>query len=268
MGQGLKQLSPWLDGEKERSRDRARFDHFIPKWLAPQFDKGETICSVGCGSGLDVEMLRSMGFDAWGFDPTRSRLFEQRAAAVRPHLATAVAADRPFSGKKFDRIYSLEVIEHVGCKEAGTRVEPDFIRQRDEFIRDSLSLLKPGGSFILTSTNRLCLIDPGHAHRYFALGDWFYRLTGLGLSIPMHPRNFLWSIGDIRRSIARLGLTDRYEVRPLSIANYPRASARRSLMGAALRAYLRAVSLPGLRAGPLALILAVEIRERTKARPA
>jgi 2-polyprenyl-3-methyl-5-hydroxy-6-metoxy-1,4-benzoquinol methylase len=103
--------SAWVE------RDRQRLDYFIPNYLVKWLDSSWTICSVGCGSGYDVECLRRIGFDAFGFDPgARTAEFCRRGAAV-PFLRRGKAEELPWGKGRFDVVYALEVIEHVGCKD-------------------------------------------------------------------------------------------------------------------------------------------------------
>lgn len=258
-----KPLTPFDDPELERARDEARFKHFIPTWLVPHLSKDESVLSVGCGSGRDVEMLRALGYRAYGFDPGRTVFFKERPPEIQQYLSAGRPGDKPFGDQRFDKIYALEVIEHVGCFNGGTSVEEDFVSQRDEFMRDSLSLLKPGGSFLITSSNKLCPIDVGHSHRYHAVGRLANELLDIGLTWPFHPKNPLWSVGDVRRSLERIGVAEYCSVELLSVANYPRVSAKASLKGRIANIGLKAVSLPGILGGPLCPILAVEVKTRS-----
>jgi SAM-dependent methyltransferase len=255
-----KHLTPWEDIEAERRRDEARFRHFIPNWLAPRLHREHEILSIGCGSGRDVEMLREIGFHAHGFDPGRMEFFKDRSAEAQKYLTAGKPGEKPFGDKRFDYVYALEVIEHVGCYNGGTTIEDDFMEHRDEFIWDSISLLKPGGVFLITSTNRLCPIDLGHAHRYHVVGRIAHSLLGLGLTWPSHPKNPLWSVGDIRRSLTRLGILEHCTIERVPVANYPRTASSNSLKGRIAKKALELVSHPWLLAGPFCPIIAVEIR--------
>lgn len=244
---------------RDAPRDEARFHHFVPRYLAPLLPAGAEVCSVGCGSGLDVELLRNAGFAAYGFDPSRTQRFADRAEGVRDFLAIGTAQSRPFGARVFDCAYSLEVIEHVGCVAFGTVTQESTEADRLEFMEACLDLVRPGGFFLMTSSNRLCPIDPGHPHRYTSVGRWLFNATGLGLSVPWHKKNFLWSKRDFEDAIARTKYAGRCTVEAMQVANYPKVTASRGLKGAFARAYLSAVSAPWLRSSALCPILVVKL---------
>lgn len=251
----------WRNVEYERDRDRSRFNHFIPNYLAPLLKGAVETCSVGCGSGRDVEMLRALGFEAYGFDPGgRVMYFEDRAQDIRDFLRVGLAEDLPFGDKKFDVVYALEVIEHVGCVDFGTQVTDKTHAARLAFMTACLDMTKSGGSLILTSSNRLCPVDVGHRHRYTALGRWFSARTGLGLSVPWSRENFLWSAGNVREALAQTRYAGRCSVELLPMKNYARATSGKGLKAFLARAWLSTVDALSLGNTPLCPLLSVRIR--------
>lgn len=244
--------------EEREARGARRMRHFVPNYLEPLLSKQWDIVSIGCGSGIDVEMLRQDGFKAYGFDPSRDNHFSLRHADVRPYLRSGKAQDFPFGSQRFDFGYALEVIEHVGCRDFGTRLGPRWRDERREFVRSSLALLRSPGRLLLSSSNRLCPIDPGHQHRYSALGRLAARSKlPFGLSIPWHKDNFLYSFGQFAadvRSIAPSAI-----VRTATIANYPAITASRSLKGMVAATFLSVLDFEFLRKGPAAPLLVIVI---------
>ena len=246
--------SSWVE------RDRQRLDYFIPNYLVKWLDSSWTICSVGCGSGYDVECLRRIGFDAFGFDPgARTAEFCRRGAAV-PFLRRGKAEELPWGKGRFDVVYALEVIEHVGCKDFGCELLGDSDSIRVSFLEACLDMLKPGGKLLLTSSNRACPLDPGHRHLYSPVTRFAIEWLGIQAALPWHPQNFLLGQNDVRRLMSTSRYRGRATFRALSVAGYPRRCGRRDLIGRLLAAYLKVISILPLRTSALAPILACEVR--------
>jgi hypothetical protein len=257
--QSLPGLEAWL--ESDRPRDRARFEHFVPNYLASLLPRQGDVCSIGCGAGLDVELLRAAGFDAYGFDPSRNAGFRNRAPETQAALRVGTVADRPFAERRFAAAYCLEVIEHVGCIDFGTRVTETTAAERLAFVEGCLDLVQPGGFLLLTTSNKLCPIDPGHPHRYTGLGAWLFKATKLGLSVPWHRKNFLWSVNDLKRALDRSRHAGRWTLELLPVTKYPKVSGQPTMRGALARLYLGLVSAVSLlRGSPLNPILVARIR--------
>jgi 2-polyprenyl-6-hydroxyphenyl methylase / 3-demethylubiquinone-9 3-methyltransferase len=102
------------------------------------------ICDVGCGGGLVAEPLARMGASVTGIDAGKENIRVAKAHAkaqgldidYRAVTAEALAA----SGKKFDLVTALEIVEHVADVEI--------------FIAACARLVRPGGMLILSTLNR------------------------------------------------------------------------------------------------------------------
>lgn len=230
----------------------------LRRFLVPTIPKGARVLSIGCGMGSDVLALRDMGFDAWGVDPSRLS-FEALPPDTREYFRVSTIEDSPFDKERFDFAYALDVIEHVGCVNFGTVVTPDTASQRVKFISSCLDMLAPGGVLLLTTSNRLCPVDPGHWHRYHWLGKRFAHRRKLGLSIPWSRRNFLVSLGDVRGLVAQAGGRDKFEVESYPAALYPSLSERKDLVSKAITGFMKLLDLPLFIGSPLAPVLIVKI---------
>lgn len=239
--------------------ERYRIERMLRRFLAPAIPEGARVLSVGCGMGSDVLVLRDMGFDAWGVDPSRLHL-ESLPPGTREYFRIGTIEDSPFGKERFDFVYALDVIEHVGCVNFGTIVTPDTASQRVKFISACLDTLGPGGVLLLTTSNRLCPLDPGHWHRYHWLGKRFANRRKPGLSIPWSRNNFLVSLGDVRELVAQAGGREKFEVSSYPTALYPSLSERRDLVSMAITVCLKLLDLPPFIGSPLAPILIVKIR--------
>lgn len=241
------------------AKNAKRMRHFVPHYLEPRLTKSWDIVSIGCGSGIDVEMLRRDGFDAFGFDPSRDNQFPLRDEHTRRFLRPGSVEDFPFGEKRFDFAYALEVIEHVGCRSFGTYLLPGWRERRRVFLKACLAHLKSPGRLLLSTSNRLCPIDPGHTqHDYSAVGRLAcrYRLP-FGISIPWHSRNFLYSLGQLREDIKLIAPSA--VVRTESIADYPSIARDSRMIGRIARGVLSMIDLKPLRASPVSPLLVITI---------
>jgi 2-polyprenyl-6-hydroxyphenyl methylase / 3-demethylubiquinone-9 3-methyltransferase len=105
---------------------------------------GLHLLDVGCGGGLLAEPMARLGFTVTGIDAGVEAI-----AVAREHAHTggvsidyriATADSLAASGKQFDAVLALEVMEHLA--------------DRDAFWRSLASLVAPGGAAILSTLNR------------------------------------------------------------------------------------------------------------------
>jgi 2-polyprenyl-6-hydroxyphenyl methylase/3-demethylubiquinone-9 3-methyltransferase len=105
---------------------------------------GLRLLDVGCGGGLLAEPMARLGFTVTGIDAGAEAI-----AAAREHAHTggvsidyriATAESLAASGKQFDAVLALEVMEHLA--------------DRDAFWRSLGLLVAPGGAAILSTLNR------------------------------------------------------------------------------------------------------------------
>jgi SAM-dependent methyltransferase len=252
------ELSDWVI-----HRDRRRFDVFVPGYLVKRIRPGESVCSAGCGSGYDVELLCRLGVDAYGFDPgARTALWATRSPLVAGRLKVGFAQALPFGKERFDFVYALEVIEHVGCADGQWQLLPNSFDIRRGFLDSCLDMLKPGGRLFLSTSNRLCPIDIGHWHSYTWLTDFVVRKTRIPLTVPWHRQNFVLSWGDLARLLQATRYRDGCRVKRLPVAGYLAYSRVDSVLVKLLvDVFMNLVSLPLLRASPLNPLLVVEIQK-------
>jgi 2-polyprenyl-6-hydroxyphenyl methylase/3-demethylubiquinone-9 3-methyltransferase len=105
---------------------------------------GLSICDVGCGGGVLSEPLARLGASVTGLDPAEQNITVARAHAeqagvpveYRGETIEAVVA----SGRTFDAVLIMEVVEHVSDMPA--------------FVRTACAAVKPGGTLFAATLNR------------------------------------------------------------------------------------------------------------------
>lgn len=106
--------------------------------------EGLTIADIGCGGGLLCEPAARLGAQVTGLDPASDSIAAARAHASQQGLDIDYRAERAeelaATGKTFDVVIAMEVVEHV----------PDV----KAFIKVAASLVKPGGLMLLSTINR------------------------------------------------------------------------------------------------------------------
>jgi len=243
------------------AKERSRIEKMVPRFLVPMLDKSWDILSIGCGAGTDVRTLRKLGYKAWGLDPSRLPDFGPNDND-RSYFRVCAMEDLPFGDQRFDFAFALDVIEHVGCRNFGTVVTDGTADLRKRFIESCLKVLKPGGMLVLTTSNKLFPIDPGHWHKYHWLGKLCAKCEKFGLSIPWSKRNFLCSLTDIRTIVAAIDVDHEFDVAALPVSTYPSFTGSRKPAARIATSALKLLDGPAMRASPLAPLLVIGIRRR------
>src|SRR5690606_32158153 len=103
---------------------------------------GKSALDVGCGAGLLCEPLARLGARVTGVDAAPENVAAARAHAAQSGLAIDYRAGElaALSGRRFDLVTSLEVVEHVADPAA--------------FVRGLADAVADGGLLILSTPNR------------------------------------------------------------------------------------------------------------------
>jgi SAM-dependent methyltransferase len=202
-----------FDDEEDAERaayETASNEHLTRNYLIPTFTryfrgtKRPKVLSLGCGLGIDVEMLVDSGFDIIGIDcGNRAKEWPKRRHNERLYLANGKAL--PFENGVFDLVYCGCVFPHVGVVGDSNRVLPDHFEQRLQIAREMTRVLKPGGRVMVSSPNRQFPFDLFHGRS------------------PAQPRprfnppgsRFLLSSGDYRNMFRQAGCAQ-FELLPVN----------------------------------------------------
>ena len=154
------------DGQKAYESD-ANADTVRNYWL-PLFEslyggRGSTVrlLSVGCGVGMDVDLLCAAGIECFGIDcGHRDSLWSERKQ--HDHLLLANGRFLPFADASFDAVFCGCVFPHVGVVGDSNVVAPDCDAQRRGLAGEMARVLKPGGRIVVSSPNRWFPADIFH----------------------------------------------------------------------------------------------------------
>jgi 2-polyprenyl-6-hydroxyphenyl methylase / 3-demethylubiquinone-9 3-methyltransferase len=154
--------------------------------------KGLTVLDIGCGGGLVSEPLARLGATVTGIDPAPENIEAAKAHARGARLdidyRASTAEELAGSGRSFDAVLLLEVVEHV----------PDVTA----FIAAIAPMVKPGGVMIVSTLNRTL--------KAYALAIIGAELVLRWLPLGTHNWNRFVTPDEIRRALrgASLAVTD------------------------------------------------------------
>jgi len=161
--------------------------HFNRDGMETKPFHGLELLDIGCGGGLLCEPMARLGASVSGIDAGDKNVAiaslhsEQSGLDItyRQQLPEDLAA----SGKTFDIVLNMEVIEHVA--------------DVDAFLAASASLIKPGGVMVLSTMNRtlkalaLAKIGAEYVMRWLPVGthDWRKFVKPSELARGLRPHN-------------------------------------------------------------------------------
>uniref|UniRef100_UPI004056B0CA class I SAM-dependent methyltransferase n=1 Tax=Alistipes sp. TaxID=1872444 RepID=UPI004056B0CA len=117
------------------------------------------VLEIGTGSGYGVEVIAPHTTQFITLDKHRTQGLHLPSHA---EFREAKVPPLPFPDEEFDTVISFQVIEHI--------------KQDQAFVKEVARVLKPGGSFIVSTPNRPMSLtrNPWHIREYS--GEEFYRL--------------------------------------------------------------------------------------------
>ncbi len=119
------------------------------------------VLSLGCGTGVDVDLLAKEGYSAYGVDcGNRSSVWHRRSEKER--LVMANGMNLPFEDNSFDVAFCGCVFPHVGVIGDSNRVSPNYHDDRLRLAREMTRVVRPGGRIVVSSPNRWFPLDLFH----------------------------------------------------------------------------------------------------------
>jgi 2-polyprenyl-3-methyl-5-hydroxy-6-metoxy-1,4-benzoquinol methylase len=106
--------------------------------------EGKTALDVGCAHGYTVELLASLGYEAYGCDLSMVYL-RNYAKKVARNLVRGDAHKLPFHDGSFDIITVFELLEHLG--------------NQHEFLGNCFNCLRPKGILVLQTPRGTPSVD-------------------------------------------------------------------------------------------------------------
>jgi SAM-dependent methyltransferase len=141
----------------ERSEDIAATARFFNRAISAFGSDGPVnktqVLDFGCGSGLLVERLLDLGYDAYGCDIDLGYPTPERCSLIgrSPYRL-------PFDNDRFDIVLSTTVLEHA--------------RNPNEYLAEIRRVLKPGGTAMHLFPGKWYL--PREPHILIPLANYFY----------------------------------------------------------------------------------------------
>ncbi|MCU4181979.1 bifunctional 2-polyprenyl-6-hydroxyphenol methylase/3-demethylubiquinol 3-O-methyltransferase UbiG [Bosea sp. BH3] len=132
--------------------------------------KGLSLVDIGCGGGVLSEPLARLGAEVTGLDPAPTNIAVARAHAEAGGLAIDYREETiesvVDSGRRFDIVLAMEVVEHVADVEA--------------FVAACCAAVKPDGLLVMATINRtaksyaLAIVGAEYVLRWLPRGthDW------------------------------------------------------------------------------------------------
>lgn len=213
-----------------------------------------TLLSIGCGIGVEVDLLWASGFACFGVD-NGDRTVDWPTRQHPESLLLANGMHLPFADGTFDAVFCGCVFPHVGVIGDSRNLAAHCWEDRQRLANEMVRVTRRGGHVIACSPNRRFPFDIFHWRK-----PGCYRVT----CNPPWSR-FLLSVSDFRRLFRNAGGSD---IQTLPVAGFwgfvtMRKSFKGRLLSLPLRFVFHVASQPTgvfLRASPLVPWITVRCR--------
>jgi len=136
-------------------RHEAAYEFLLP------YATVRSVLEVGCGEGYGTARFAEVAGRVIGLDYDPAAVAHAAARYATPSFLRANLAALPVRDAALDVVATLQVIEHVW--------------DHAQFVRECLRVLRPGGTLLVTTPNRLTFspgretpINPYHTHEFTA----------------------------------------------------------------------------------------------------
>jgi SAM-dependent methyltransferase len=149
--------------------------HEVAYCFAVPYVAGRRVLEVGCGEGYGAALLATAAASVVGVDYDALTAAHAATSYPQARFVRANLAALPAPTGSVDAVVTLQVIEHVW--------------NHSEFVRECLRVLRPGGTLLVSTPNRLTFspgldtpVNPFHT-REFTAGELTALLTTNGFEI-------------------------------------------------------------------------------------
>lgn len=149
-------------------RHEAAYDALVP------FCRGAVVLEAGCGEGYGADRIAAVARAVVGFDYDPASVAHVAGTYPRVRAVRGNLAGLPFAGGGFDVVASLQVLEHLW--------------DQPGFLAGCARVLRPAGTLLLTTPNRLTFSPPNRPlnpfhHRELDPAALRELLTGAGFEV-------------------------------------------------------------------------------------
>lgn len=147
--------------------------------FAQTFIQGKKVLDVGCGNAYGTALMAKHASEILGLDYDNETVESNKATykdIKNLSFRQAAIPPIPFDDSSFDVITAFQFIEHI--------------EKRNEFLKECLRVLKPGGSLLVTTPNakKSLARNPFHVHEY-TFSEMDEELKSLGASFELKGLN-------------------------------------------------------------------------------
>jgi glycosyltransferase involved in cell wall biosynthesis/SAM-dependent methyltransferase len=138
------------------------YEHLQRYYFASQFAAGCSVLDLGSGEGYGADILAAVAQETTGVDvsPETVEWANQKYKRSNLKFICGSATNVPIPGESiFDLVVCFEMIEHIADQEA--------------LLREVKRLLKPGGTFILSTPNKTVYSDEPHYQNPFHVRELY-----------------------------------------------------------------------------------------------
>jgi len=182
---------------EEDSNEYTAREYWIPLFqrLLGRRETKPRLLAVGCGTGVEVDLLHGAGFETVGIEiGNRTAAWPRREASDWFMMANGMSM--PFADDSFDAAFCGCVFPHVGVEGDSFNVTETGLDDRLQLATEMRRVVKPGGFVIASSPNRVFPVDMFH---WREVGSYKPKFNWPG-------ERFLLSVGDYARMFEKAGL--------------------------------------------------------------